>query len=91
MLAAIELAEFGVLVNALAPGFVSTRMSITDGEDEMESDWFKAVYLDHQRLPILRGAQPIEIAHAIAWLASPSNTYLTGQTITVDGGMSARF
>lgn len=89
--AAIELAEFGILVNALAPGFVSTRMSITDGEDEMESDWFKEVYLRNKRLPILRGAQPIEIAHAIAWLASPFNTYLTGQTITVDGGMSARF
>ncbi|CAB4700787.1 unannotated protein [freshwater metagenome] len=89
--AALEFAEFGVLVNAVAPGFVSTRMSIVNGEDEMDSDWFKEVYIKNKRLPIARPASPVEIAHVITWLASSSNTYVTGQTLTVDGGLSARF
>lgn len=89
--AALELAESGVLVNAIAPGFVLTRMSVVDGVDETESDWFKNIYLENKRLPLLRAAQPIEIARTIAWLASDTNTYVTGQTLVVDGGLSARF
>ena len=88
---ALELAEHGILVNAVAPGFVSTRMSIVNGQDELESDWFKDIYIKNKRLPIARAALPGEIAQVIAWLASRSNTYMTGQTLTVDGGLSARF
>lgn len=89
--AALELAEYGVLVNAVAPGFVVTRMSVIEGKDELESDWFSDIYIKNKRLPIGRAALPIEIARVIAWLSSHSNTYLTGQTLTVDGGLSARF
>ena len=88
---ALELAEHGVLVNAVAPGFVATRMSIVDGKDELESDWFKDIYIKNKRLPSARPALPIESAQGIAWLASKSNTYITGQTVTIDGGLSARF
>jgi 3-oxoacyl-[acyl-carrier protein] reductase len=88
---ALELAEHGVLVNAVAPGFVATRMSIVDGKDELESEWFNNIYIENKRLPIARAALPIEIAQGIAWLASKSNTYMTGQTVTIDGGLSARF
>jgi 3-oxoacyl-[acyl-carrier protein] reductase len=88
---ALEFAEHGVLVNAVAPGFVATRMSIVDGQDELESEWFKNIYIKNKRLPIARPAQPVEIAQGIAWLASKSNTYMTGQTVTIDGGLSARF
>ena len=88
---ALEFAEHGVLVNAVAPGFVATRMSIVDGKDELESEWFKNIYIQNKRLPIARAALPIEIAQGIAWLASKSNTYMTGQTVTIDGGLSARF
>jgi len=89
--AALEFAEYGVLVNAVAPGFVATRMSIVNGQDELESDWFQDVYIKNKRLPIARPAFPVEIAQVITWLASHSNTYMTGQTLTVDGGLSARF
>jgi NAD(P)-dependent dehydrogenase (short-subunit alcohol dehydrogenase family) len=89
--AAIELAAAGVLVNAVAPGFVATRMSIVDGVSELESDWFTTGYLRGGRLPIGRAATPEEVADVVMWLASGSNTYTAGQVITVDGGLSARF
>jgi NAD(P)-dependent dehydrogenase (short-subunit alcohol dehydrogenase family) len=89
--AAVELADHGILANAAAPGFVATRMSVVDGQDELESEAFINVYVDHARLPLRRAARPVEIAHAVAFLASEANTYVTGQTLTVDGGLSARF
>jgi NAD(P)-dependent dehydrogenase (short-subunit alcohol dehydrogenase family) len=89
--AALELASGGVLVNAVAPGFVTTPMSRADGEDELESEWFKTIYVKYARLPLLRPAHPMEIAKHVAFLCSDQNTYLTGQVITVDGGLSARF
>jgi 3-oxoacyl-[acyl-carrier protein] reductase len=88
---AIELGRRGVLVNAVAPGFVATRMSIVDGRDELESDWFRDVYVTHGKLPLRRAAQPPEIAAHVAWLASDENTYLTGQVVTVDGGLTVTF
>lgn len=88
---AIELGPRGVLVNAVAPGFVSTRMSIVDGKNELESDWFHEVYVDRGKLPLRRYAEPAEIAAHVAWLASGENTYLTGQVVTVDGGVTVTF
>jgi NAD(P)-dependent dehydrogenase (short-subunit alcohol dehydrogenase family) len=88
---AIELGPHGILVNAVAPGFVATRMSIVDGKDELESDWFKDVYVKYGKLPLRRAAQPAEIAQHVAWLASEENTYLTGQIVTVDGGLTVTF
>ena len=88
---AIELGRYGVLVNAIAPGFVSTRMSVVDGKDELESDWFRDVYVKYGKLPLRRPAEPWEIAGHVAWLASEENTYLTGQVVTVDGGVTVTF
>jgi len=87
----IELGRHGVLVNAVAPGFVATRMSVVDGRDELESDWFRDVYVRYGKLPLRRAAQPAEIAGHVAWLASEQNTYLTGQVVTVDGGLTVTF
>ncbi|MDH6194717.1 NAD(P)-dependent dehydrogenase (short-subunit alcohol dehydrogenase family) [Mycobacterium frederiksbergense] len=89
--AALELADDGILVNAVAPGFVATRMSVVDGEDELQSEPFTSVYVNQGRLPLRRAAQPSEVAETVAFLASESNSYITGQTVTVDGGLSARF
>ncbi|HVD09279.1 MAG TPA: SDR family oxidoreductase [Gaiellaceae bacterium] len=88
---AIELGPQGVLVNALAPGFVRTRMSVVEGQDELESDWFKTVYLENRKLPLRRAAEPPEIAAHAAWLCSEENTYLTGQIVRVDGGVTVTF
>lgn len=88
--AAIELAPHGVLVNAVAPGFVTTRMALADGVDELETPEMHRVYIEGGRLPLRRGAAPEEVAALVAWLAGPANTYVTGETIRVDGGLTAR-
>lgn len=88
---AIELGPQGVLVNALAPGFVRTRMSVVEGQDELESEWFKTVYLENRKLPLRRPAEPPEIAAHAAWLCSDENSYLTGQVVRVDGGVTVTF
>jgi len=88
---AIELGPSGVLVNALAPGFVNTRMSVVDGRNELESEWFETIYREHRKLPLRRAAEPDEIAAHAAWLCSEENTYLTGQVVTVDGGVTITF
>jgi NAD(P)-dependent dehydrogenase (short-subunit alcohol dehydrogenase family) len=88
---AIELGRNGVLVNAVAPGFVATRMSIVDGHDEPASEWFETVYVEHGKLPLRRAARPEEVAAHVAWLASDQNTYVTGQALGVDGGLTVTF
>ncbi len=88
---AIELSRHGVLVNAVAPGFVATRMSIVDGRDELQSEWFADVYVKYGKLPLRRYAMPEEIAEHVAWLACERNTYVTGQVLTVDGGVTVTF
>jgi NAD(P)-dependent dehydrogenase (short-subunit alcohol dehydrogenase family) len=88
---ALELAPHNILVNSVAPGFVDTPMSITDGKSELESEWFKTNYVQQRRIPLARAAQPKEVAQAIAWLASPLNTYVNGHVLVVDGGLSVTF
>jgi NAD(P)-dependent dehydrogenase (short-subunit alcohol dehydrogenase family) len=89
--AAIEPATTGVLVNAVPPGFVATRMSVVDGVDELDSGSFQTVCVDNDRLPMRRAAQPHEIAEAVEWLAGEDNFYGTSQVRTVDGGLTAPF
>jgi 3-oxoacyl-[acyl-carrier protein] reductase len=88
---AIELAPKGILVNAIAPGFVETPMSIVDGTSELETDWFKQNYVEGHHLPLKRAGRPEEIAGVAFFLAGPDATYLTGQVLTVDGGLTITF
>ena len=88
---AVELSRHGILVNAVAPGFVSTRMSVVDGKDELDGDWFKDIYVKYGKIPIRRYAMPAEIAEHVAWLSSERNTYDDGQVLTVDGGLTVTF
>jgi NAD(P)-dependent dehydrogenase (short-subunit alcohol dehydrogenase family) len=85
---AVELGRDGVLVNAVAPGYVSTSMSVIDGENELESDWFKANFIESGRLPVGRAAEPAEIAACVAWLAGEASSYVNGATFRLDGGLS---
>ena len=89
---AADLADDDVLVNALAPGFVDTRMSVgLDGVSEYDSELFKTVYQRHSGIPLRRPASAREMAEITAFLCSVDNTYITAQTIVADGGMTATF
>jgi NAD(P)-dependent dehydrogenase (short-subunit alcohol dehydrogenase family) len=84
--AALEFAPYGIRVNAISPGPTHTEM--TSGAREAFPDQFNA---DIERnVPLGRAAQPREIAEAVLWLCSPSSSYVTGQTLVVDGGWLAK-
>jgi 2,3-dihydro-2,3-dihydroxybenzoate dehydrogenase len=82
---AVECAEFGILVNALAPGTVDTPMV----RPAMTSNFGK--YRPSGRSPLGRIAQPSDIARMVRLLLSEDASYVTGATIPVDGGTSAAF
>ena len=88
---AVELADRNILVNAVAPGFVDTPMSMVNGVNELESVWFRKNYIEGHHLPLRRAGRPEEIAGVIWFLAGPDASYLTGQVITVDGGLTITF
>ncbi|MDP8960303.1 MAG: SDR family oxidoreductase [Actinomycetota bacterium] len=77
--AALELAGYGITVNAIAPGEIATKMTGQHDEDPV----------DHDRpgIPLGRPGHAIEIAHAIRWLASPEASYITGESVVADGGL----
>ncbi len=78
---AIELGPFNILVNAIAPGYVLTDLT-RQNNSEAELEKIK------DAIPIKRLAEPVEIANVVSFLCSDNNTYMTGQTIVVDGGFS---
>jgi NAD(P)-dependent dehydrogenase (short-subunit alcohol dehydrogenase family) len=86
-----EWAPHGILVNVIAPGFVDTPMSRVSGVNELETDWFKDIYVKRRKIPLARAGRPEEIAEAALFLANPRNTYMTGHVLTVDGGLSIVF
>jgi NAD(P)-dependent dehydrogenase (short-subunit alcohol dehydrogenase family) len=88
---AVELAPHGILVNAVAPGFLRTPMSVVDGIDETETREFRDWYIDRGRIPLRRAGEPEDVAGTVVFLASPLCRWMTGQVLVVDGGMTATF
>jgi 3-oxoacyl-[acyl-carrier protein] reductase len=78
--AAIEYGAGNVLVNAIAPGFVDTELTRRNNTPEQIAALLEAV-------PLGRLASPDEIAVLAAWLGGEANTYVTGQTVVIDGGL----
>jgi NAD(P)-dependent dehydrogenase (short-subunit alcohol dehydrogenase family) len=78
--AAVEWAKYGIRVNAISPGFFYTEMSTKVWTEHGES------MLDS--IPLGRGAQPEELAGTVIFLASSASDYITGQNLSVDGGVS---
>lgn len=80
--AAIDLARYNIRVNAVAPGVVLTRISAWVTEDPV----LAADYLKH--IPLNRFAETIDVAKVVLFLASSNSSYITGQTIVLDGGQT---
>jgi 3-oxoacyl-[acyl-carrier protein] reductase len=74
--AAVDTAGHGITVNAVAPGWVATGSQTPEERGQGHAT------------PVGRSGSPVEIASAIAWLASPGASYVTGQCLVVDGGNS---
>ena len=81
---AVELAPQGIRVNAVAPTFIETPLTAPFFEDES----FKADTL--ARIPLGRIGRAEEVAHAVSFLASPAASLITGTSLLVDGGYTAR-
>ncbi len=75
-----EFASSGILVNAVAPGFI-----VTDMTDKL-SDKIKETFLS--MIPLKRFGEPEDIANAVAFLASDEASYITGQVLSINGGMN---
>ena len=80
---ALELAEFNIRVNAIAPGVIKTPMSWRYWNDP------ELLKTSEARIPIGRLGTPEEVASAVLFLASDAGSYITGQTLLVDGGVHA--
>lgn len=78
---ALELGAYNILVNCIAPGYVLTELT-RQNNTQQEIERINAA------IPMKRMAEPAEIAEVAVFLCSDKNTYITGQTIIVDGGFT---
>lgn len=76
-----ELGSRGITVNGVAPGYLTTEM--THGLEEQQLDQIK------RRTPLGRLGDPEDVARAVLFLVDPANTFITGQVIVVDGGLTS--
>jgi 3-oxoacyl-[acyl-carrier protein] reductase len=75
-----ELGSRGITVNSVAPGYLRTEMSQTLSEGQLDQIV--------RRTPVGRLGEPEDVARAVLFLADPSNSYITGQVLVVDGGLT---
>jgi len=78
---AVELGPFGILVNAVCPGYVETDLTRKNNSPEELARIAESI-------PVRRLAQAPEIARFVAFLCSEENTYITGQALVIDGGIT---
>ena len=81
--AAVEYGKYGIRVNAVSPGAIRTQMLLEAFGNEQALQQMAAVH------PLGRIGRPEEIADAIVWLFSDKSSYYTGQSLTLDGGLTA--
>jgi A-factor type gamma-butyrolactone 1'-reductase (1S-forming) len=82
--AAVEYAQYGIRVNAVSPGAIRTRLLDDAVGSEEAIDTLSASH------PLLRIGTPEEVAETVVWLFSDSSSYVTGQSLVLDGGLTAQ-
>ena len=88
---AVELGPYNILVNAVAPGFMSTPMSVINGVNETETPDFLEWYVKRGKIPLRRTGYPEDVSGTVIFLASSYCRYMTGQLLVVDGGLMSTF
>ena len=88
---AVDLAEYAILVNVVAPGCIRTEMSVINGVDETTTPDFEEWYVKRRKIPLARPGAAEEVANAILFLSGDQCGYITGQTLVVDGGLTITF
>jgi len=89
--AATDLAQYGIRVNAIQPGFINTNIFTSSLEipDEMKTTANAAIaQISSNTQPVRRGGQPQDIAEAFAYLSSDAASFVTGTSLLVDGGLT---
>ena len=80
---AVDWAKFGILVNALGPGYFKTELTDALVKDKDFNTWITG------RTPLHRWGDPQELVGPLVFLASPAASFITGQILYVDGGVLA--
>ena len=88
---AVELGRYNILVNAVAPGFMVTPMSVVNGVDETTTPDFIDWYVTRRKIPLGRSGLPEDVSGTVIFLASDYCRYMTGQLLVVDGGLMSTF
>lgn len=88
---AVELGRHNILVNAVAPGFMLTPMSVVNGVEETSTPDFIEWYVDRRKIPLGRTGHPEDVSGTVVFLASRYCRYMTGQLLVVDGGLMSTF
>ena len=89
--AATDLAQYGIRVNAICPGFINTNIftAALDVPGELKTQANEVIaQMSANAQPVARGGQPEDIANAVAYLASEESSFMTGTHLLVDGGLT---
>jgi len=90
---AVDFGPFGIRANAVAPGYIDTRMAEQKQgtPHEHQTDWFQDIYFKYGRMPLRRAGKAEDVAGPILFLASDDSLYVTGTVLVVDGGFTATY
>ena len=90
---AVDFGPFGIRANAVAPGYIDTRMAEQKQGTlhEHKTDWFQDIYFKYGRMPLRRAGIAEDVAGPILLLASDDSLYVTSTVLIVDGGFTATY